>query len=74
MGAHDARPIVIDADGRLTDGHNRLAACELAGVEPTYSQLNGDDDPEALIWSANGKRRHMSSSHPQLESPLVVQR
>lgn len=27
-------PIVLDPDGVLLDGRNRLAACELAGVEP----------------------------------------
>jgi ParB-like chromosome segregation protein Spo0J len=26
--------IVLDAEGRVLDGRNRLAACEIAGVEP----------------------------------------
>ncbi|MFJ7590836.1 ParB N-terminal domain-containing protein [Streptomyces sp. NPDC097617] len=27
-------PIVLDPDGVLVDGRNRLAACKIAGVEP----------------------------------------
>ena len=52
-------PIQVDADGRLVDGRNRQSACDRAGVEPQYQVLNGEDI-EALIWSNNGKRRHMS--------------
>src|ERR1700692_835650 len=51
-------PIVIDAEGVLIDGRNRLAGCEIATVEPTYETLNGRD-AEAFIWSTNAKRRHM---------------
>lgn len=53
-------PIVIDKDGCLIDGRMRLAACDKVEVEPQYSRLNGADDVEALIWSANVKRRQMS--------------
>ena len=52
-------PIVLDADGVLVDGRNRLRACEIAGVEPQFSRLNGYD-PVALIMSANVARRHMT--------------
>jgi len=52
-------PIVLDADGQLIDGRNRLRACELAGVEPTFEQLDGHD-PVAYILSANVNRRHMT--------------
>jgi hypothetical protein len=37
----------------------RLAACQLAGVEPHCERLNGHD-AEAYIWGATGKRRQMS--------------
>ena len=39
------QPIVLDAEGRVLDGRNRLAACKKAGVKPdliTYA----DGDPD----------------------------
>jgi hypothetical protein len=36
----------------LIDGRNRLKACEIAGVAPTFRDLNGED-PVAFIVSAN---------------------
>jgi hypothetical protein len=52
-------PIVLDDQGMLIDGRNRLRACELAGVEPRFEQLNGYD-PVAFIFGQNAKRRHVS--------------
>lgn len=52
-------PIVLDAEGTLIDGRNRLAACRLAGVSPSFTTLNGHD-PLKYILSANARRRHMS--------------
>jgi phage N-6-adenine-methyltransferase len=45
----------------LLDGRNRLAACEMAGVKPTFQQYAGDD-PRAFIISANLHRRHLTES------------
>jgi ParB-like chromosome segregation protein Spo0J len=53
-------PIVLDADGQLIDGRNRLAACNLAGVEPRFETLDGQD-PVAYILSSNVSRRHMNA-------------
>ncbi len=53
------QPIVLDADGVLIDGRNRLAACRLADVEPRFTTLD-DHDPVAFIISANVHRRHLS--------------
>lgn len=52
-------PIVLDAGGVLVDGRNRLAACERAGVEPTFTVLVGD--PVAFIVSANLQRRDLTA-------------
>jgi ParB-like chromosome segregation protein Spo0J len=52
-------PVVIDDDGVLIDGRMRLAACERAGVEPSFERINGHD-AEAFIWGANAKRRQMT--------------
>lgn len=52
-------PIVIDAEGVLIDGRNRLAACRQAGVEPRFRTL-GRQDAIAYILSSNVTRRHLS--------------
>lgn len=52
------QPIIMH-DEQLIDGRNRLAACKLAKIEPTFEPL-GDRDPVALILSANVHRRHLS--------------
>ena len=52
-------PIVLDADGKLIDGRNRLTACRRAEVEPAFTTLNGQD-PVAFIISCNVTRRHLS--------------
>ncbi|MFJ9839145.1 hypothetical protein ACIRYZ_01535 [Kitasatospora sp. NPDC101155] len=50
-------PVVLDEDGVLLDGRNRLAACELADVEVRFTTYQGDD-PVGLIVSANRQRRN----------------
>jgi len=52
---------VVIQGGTLLDGRNRLAACELAGVEPTFQEYEGDN-PTAFIISSNLHRRHLSES------------
>lgn len=42
----------------LIDGRNRVAACKLAGMVPTYTMLEGDAD--AWIADANLERRDLS--------------
>ncbi|MFJ2578387.1 ParB/RepB/Spo0J family partition protein [Kitasatospora aureofaciens] len=54
-----AMPIVLDPDGVLLDGRNRLAACELAGVEPRFTTYSGADQT-AYIIAANVRRRNLS--------------
>jgi len=51
--------IVLDSDGRILDGRNRLAACELAGVDPEFSTYDGDD-PDGYALSVNIARRHLT--------------
>jgi ParB-like chromosome segregation protein Spo0J len=53
------QPIVLDAEGTLIDGRNRLEACRRAGVEPSYTGLNGQN-PVAFIFSQNIARRHLN--------------
>ena len=55
------QPIVLDGDGKLLDGRNRLAACEIAKVEPEFTSVNGAD-PVAFVVSLNIRRRNLSAS------------
>jgi hypothetical protein len=47
-------PIIALPISRMT------ARCEIAGIEPTVTEFEGDD-PRAFILSMNLKRRHMSA-------------
>jgi len=51
-------PIVLDREGRLLDGRNRLRACRAAGVEPRFETWDGRGAVAELIVSLNLKRRH----------------
>lgn len=65
--------IVLDADGVLLDGRNRLRACEIAGVEPTfdtYEPLNGGT-VEALIVSANLNRRNLTKGQQAVAYAMI---
>jgi len=53
------QPIVLDHEGRLIDGRNRLHACQMAKVRPTFVELNGQD-ASAYIIAANVIRRHLT--------------
>ena len=53
------QPIVLDAQGRVLDGRNRLAACEMAGVDPEFIGYHGDD-PDGYALAVNIARRHLS--------------
>jgi ParB-like chromosome segregation protein Spo0J len=60
-GLHE--PVWLWRDGEqvwLLDGRNRVAACEMAGVEPTTRMYEGDS-PTEVVLSENVKRRHLST-------------
>jgi hypothetical protein len=69
-------PIIIDNAGRLIDGRNRLAACRLAGVAPSYATLPGLDSEEAVaafIGDRNAERRHLTSGQQAMGRALMLQ-
>ena len=53
------QPIVLDGEGRILDGRNRYAACELVGVDPVFVTYDGDD-AEGFAWSINVRRRNLT--------------
>jgi hypothetical protein len=64
-------PITLDDEGRIVDGRNRYKACGLAGVEPQFETLNGDD-PRARIFGENVKRRHMGQGARAMAAVVAV--
>ncbi|HMH89628.1 MAG TPA: ParB/RepB/Spo0J family partition protein [Streptosporangiaceae bacterium] len=53
------QPVVLDGDGRVLDGRNRVAACEMAGVEPEFVTYDGDD-PDGYALAVNIQRRNLT--------------
>lgn len=53
------QPIMLDDQGRILDGRNRNAACDLAGVEPWFEAYEGDD-PDGYALAVNVNRRNLN--------------
>lgn len=63
-------PIIVDDQKQVIDGRNRLAACKIAKVEPTFEQLNGRD-PLAYIVSANLNRRNLTKGQQAMALAMI---
>lgn len=64
-------PIITDATGKVViDGRNRLRACEIAGVEPTFEKLTGQD-ARGFIYSANLQRRQMNKGQAAMLTAMM---
>jgi len=61
IAANGLKNAIVTLDGKILDGRNRLAACELANVEPRFTVFDGDD-PIAWVVSQNLLRRHLTAS------------
>lgn len=66
------QPIVVNADGVLIDGRNRLEACRRAEVEPTSGYLPVDVDPVDYIVGANVERRHLSTGQRAMARAMAL--
>jgi N6-adenosine-specific RNA methylase IME4 len=53
-------------DGQIIDGRNRLAACQIAGVQPRFEDLAADCNPWQLAWTLNGQRRDLNDAQRYL--------
>jgi ParB-like nuclease domain len=47
------KPIIVDDEGQLVDGRNRLLACEIAGVEPRFEKMPAGWDARDYMLSVN---------------------
>lgn len=65
------QPIILDDKGRILDGRNRDAACELASVEPKYVTYEGDD-PEGYALAVNLARRHLTKGQQAMIAAKAV--
>lgn len=63
-------PITLDVDGNLIGGRHRIAACEKAGVEPTFETHEGD--PLAFMLHDNATRKHQSTGQRAAENALSL--
>lgn len=63
-------PITLDPAGRLLDGRNRLDACRLVDIEPTFATYNGD--PVPFILAKNSDRRHMATGARAMATAVVL--
>jgi hypothetical protein len=63
-------PIILDADGLVLDGRNRLRACEIAKVEPRFERLD-DRNPRDFITSVNLNRRNLSNGQKAMAYAIL---
>jgi hypothetical protein len=61
------RQPIVRYEGKVLDGRNRLLACEKAGVEPTFTDHEGDEASAlALVESLNVERRDLTPAQRAL--------
>ena len=61
IAANGLRNPIVLLQGKILDGRNRYLACEMAGVEPGFTEFEGDD-PIGWVVIQNLVRRHLTAS------------
>lgn len=64
--AHGQREPIVVFRGEVLDGRNRLRACQMVNVEPSFARLDAEvhaaGGPVAYVVSCNIRRRHLDES------------
>jgi ParB-like chromosome segregation protein Spo0J len=61
--AHGLLEPIVLLDGEILDGRNRLRACEIAGVDPAFTEAElGGQTPTEYVLSHNLHRRHLTTA------------
>lgn len=53
---------IVTLGGQILDGRNRLAACQIANVEPSFVEWSGEGSPLSWAVAINLMRRHLTPS------------
>ncbi len=62
IAANGLQVPIVTFQGKILDGRNRYAACELAGIQPHFSEWQGTGSPTVWVLSLNLHRRHLTPS------------
>lgn len=66
------QPIVLH-EGQVLDGRNRLRACAMAGVQPTFAEWSGrGESPTAWVLAVNLQRRHLNETQRAVVAARAV--
>ncbi len=63
---------IVKHNGQVIDGRNRLAACQRAGVKPTFVDWTGTGSVVAWILSTNLHRRHLTDQQRAMVAGRVA--
>lgn len=65
-------PITLDSEGQVIGGRHRLAACEVAGIDPEFEVWEGD--PLSFMLHDNDARKHQTTGQLAAEKALTLGR